>query len=326
MISEQKGRKSMKILKTAAGLGIAAAVLEAGAAGYFYNRVMKRTQVKVERTMKMSGTDWSRYRPLLEERKAFLQAQPQEDVFIRSWDGLRLHAAYLPGREPDRKRIVLCFHGYTGQGTKDYIGLSHYYITRGFQMLLVDERAHGQSEGTYVGFGCMDRLDAERWIDFVLKKLGEDCEIFLQGISMGGATVLMTSGLKLPPQVKGIISDCGFTSAKEVFTHVLQNMYHIPAFPLIQISDFLNKRRAGYGLEQCNAAREVRKAEVPILLIHGDQDTFVPCRMCREIYENCPGKKKMLLIHGAGHAESYYKEEKKYEEALDTFIRECEEE
>ena len=132
--------------------------------------------------------------------------------------------------------------------------------------------------------------------------------------------MLMASGLNLPAQVKGIISDCGFTSPKYVFTHVLHTMYHLPAFPMIQIADMVNKKKAGYGLDECNAAREVRKAKVPILLIHGEQDTFVPCSMCEEIYENCAAPKKKLIVKGAAHAESYYKDMEAYEAALDEFI------
>ena len=187
-------------------------------------------------------------------------------------------------------------------------------------MLLVDERAHGESEGTYIGFGCLDRLDAMEWIRWVMEKQGEQVQILLHGISMGGATVLMTSGLKLPAQVKGIISDCGFTSAREVFTHVLKHMIHLPAFPMIQLADRINKNRAGYGLEDCNAAREVRKAKVPILLIHGSADTFVPCSMCETIYENCASPKQKLIVEGAAHAESYYKNTEAYENAMNEFI------
>ena len=144
--------------------------------------------------------------------------------------------------------------------------------------------------------------------------------MILHGISMGGATVLMTSGLQLPLQVKGIISDCAFTSAKEVFTHVLHTMIHLPAFPMMQISDFVNRKLAGYGLDECNAAREVRKASVPILFIHGSGDTFVPCRMCDTIYENCASPKQKLIVEGAAHAESYYKDTKAYENAMNEFL------
>ena len=293
------------------------AVSEAGGSAYFYRRTMKRNRVKMERTMKMAGTDWNQYKDFMKERKSYMMAQPHEDVWITSEDGLKLHGTWFP-RE-DETKVVICFHGYTSQGMNDYIGLSGYYLKRGYSMLLVDERAHGQSEGEYIGFGCLDRKDALGWIGWVLKECGESVQILLHGTSMGGSTVLMASGLELPPQVKGIVSDCAFTSPKYVFTHVLHTMYHLPAFPMIQIADRVNKEKAGYGLDECNAAREVQKATVPILFIHGEADTFVPCRMCKEIYENCASPKQILTIPGAAHAESYYKDTAAYEQALDTF-------
>ena len=293
------------------------AVSEAGGSAYFYRRTMKRNRVKMERTMKMAGTDWNQYKDFMKERKNYMMAQPHEDVWITSEDGLKLHGTWFP-RE-DETKVVICFHGYTSQGMNDYIGLSGYYLKRGYSMLLVDERAHGQSEGEYIGFGCLDRKDALGWIGWVLKECGESVQILLHGTSMGGSTVLMASGLELPPQVKGIVSDCAFTSPKYVFTHVLHTMYHLPAFPMIQIADRVNKEKAGYGLDECNAAREVQKATVPILFIHGEADTFVPCRMCKEIYENCVSPKQILTIPGAAHAESYYKDTAAYEQALDTF-------
>ena len=293
-------------------------VAEAGGSAYFYRRTMKRGHAKVERTMKMAGTDWSQYMPLMQERKARMLEQPHEDVYIESQDGLKLHATWFPAA--NAKKVVICFHGYTSQGMSDYIGLSDYYMRNGFSMLLVDERTHGESEGTYIGFGCLDRLDAMKWVEWVLRKNGDDVQILLHGTSMGGATVLMASGLELSEQVRGIISDCGFTSAKEVFTHVLHSMYHLPAFPMIQIASLVNKKKAGYTLGQCNAAEEVQKAKVPILLIHGSGDTFVPCRMCDEIYENVASEKQKLIVEGAAHAESYYKDMEAYEHALNEFI------
>ena len=161
------------------------------------------------------------------------------------------------------------------------------------------------------------------WIRKVIEICGEDVEILLHGISMGGATVLMTAGLELPAQVKALVSDCGFTSPKYVFTHVLHTMYHLPAFPMIQIASLVNQKRAGYGLDDCNAAREVGKAKIPVLLIHGDADTFVPCSMCEEIYENCVSDKRKLIVKGAAHAESYYKDMQAYENALTELIERC---
>ncbi|MCM1252711.1 MAG: alpha/beta hydrolase [Clostridium sp.] len=306
----------------AAGAAGVIATAQIAEAAYFYRRTMKRGKAKTERTIKMAGTDWSRHMPFIGERKEYMLAQPHEDVYCQSFDGLKLHGVYFPNEKS--KKLVICFHGYTSEGMKDYIGLSGYYLHNGYAMLLVDERAHGQSEGDYIGFGCLDRQDALQWIAWVIETCGEDVEILLHGTSMGGATVLMASGLKLPGQVKGIVSDCGFTSPKEVFTHVLHSMYHLPAFPLMQIADYVNRKKAGYGMDECNAAREVQKAVVPILMIHGDADTFVPCSMCEEIYNNCSAPKKKLIVAGAAHAESYYIDTAAYENALDEFRKEIE--
>ncbi len=321
----------MGILKnTMTCLGVLAAA-GVGETAYFYRRTMKRNNAKVERTMKMAGTDWNQYAPLLQERKAFMLAQDHREISQMSFDNLKLHATFFPALEEyvdktemaaGKKKAVICFHGYTSKGMSDYIGLSDYYLKRGYAMLLPDARAHGESEGEYIGFGCLDRKDALVWIHWLIQEVGEDVEIVLHGTSMGGATVLMTSGLELPAQVKGIVSDCGFTSPKEVFTHVLNSMYHLPAFPVIQGADIMNKKLAGYGMDECNAKREVAQAKDPILFIHGSNDTFVPTHMCNEIYDCCVSPKKKLIVEGAAHAESYYKDTEKYEQALNEFFDE----
>lgn len=301
------------ILTVLCALGLA----EVGGSAYFYRRTMIRSNVKTDRTMKMSGVNWEAYYKTIHPKSEWMMAQPHEEVWIHSDDGLKLHGTYFPGEE--KEKAVICFHGYTSEGLADYGSLSNYYLKHGYRMLIVDARAHGKSEGTYIGFGCKDRYDALGWINWMIKRAGSSVQILLHGDSMGGATVLMASGLTLPKQVKGIISDCAFTSPKEVFTHVLHEQYHMPAFLMLAIADAVNKKKAGYGLDDCNAAHEVQKATVPILFIHGDADTFVPCSMCEELYQNCASPKKKMIVKGAGHCESYYKDPKQYEKALDDF-------
>ena len=307
-----------KIMKGAAALLGVLAAAEAGGSAYLYRRTMIRCNAKTERTMKMSGVDWEKYIPMMKARREWMMEQPHEDVWITSHDGLKLHGTYFKGGEGNR--AVICFHGYTSEGLNDYGSLSDYYLKRGFRMLLVDLRAHGQSGGEHIGFGSMDRFDGVRWVDWMVEKTGGDAQILLHGNSMGSATVCMMSGLKLPPQVKGIVSDCAFTSMKDVFTHVLHSMYHIPAFPMLQIADRANRKQVGDGLDDCDSSREVRKATVPFLFIHGADDVFVPCWMTEKIYENCASPKTKLIVRGAGHGESYYKDTEGYEKALDSFI------
>ncbi|MGN0374909.1 MAG: alpha/beta hydrolase [Butyrivibrio sp.] len=308
----------MKLKNVAVALPLLITAACAGETAYFYRRTMKRSRLSTERTMKMAGTDWSRYSDMLQTRKKYFLEQLHRDVYISSRDNLKLHATFFP--RGDCRKIVICFHGYTSSGMSDYIALSDYYFRNGYSMLLPDARAHGESEGEYVGFGCLDRWDAMEWIKWVIKECGPKTQILLHGTSMGGATVLMTSALKLPGQVKGVISDCAFTSPKYVFTHVLHTMYHLPAFPVIPLTDCVNRIKAGYGMDECNAAREISKTRIPVLMIHGDADNFVPVSMCHEIYANCNAPKTKLIIKGASHAESYYKDTKAYEAALDKFI------
>lgn len=122
----------MGILKT--GIVCAGALLAAGAAetAYFYGRTMKRQNVNMDRTIKMAGTDWSQYSAILAERKAFMLSQPHEDVYQTSFDGLKLHASYFPAiQDTDKKRIVICFHGYTSRSLADFTGLTDYYFRHG---------------------------------------------------------------------------------------------------------------------------------------------------------------------------------------------------
>ncbi len=308
----------MNFFKVLGGVAVVGAAAEFAIAKYFFNRTMIRSNAKREKTQEMSGTDWDRYIPHIRECKAKLARMPHEDMYIMSNDGLKLHATYFPCE--GSKKIVVCFHGYTSEGMNDYSTLAIFYQNNGYNLLLVDERAHGKSEGKYIGFGCLDRHDALLWINKMVEMHGEDCKILLHGDSMGGATVLMTTGLLLPSQVKAAVSDCAFTSAWEVFSSVLKNMYHLPPFPIMQIANQMVKKQAGFELDECNARREVKNAKVPILFIHGEADSFVPCSMVYELYEACPTEKKLVIIEGASHVESCYRDPELYEGSIEEFI------
>lgn len=308
----------MRLEKLFAGAALAAAAGTYGVSQYFFNRTMIRSNAKREKTQKMAGTNWDAYIPTIRASKEKLKQYAHEDIFITSQDGLKLHGTFFPFE--GSKKVVICFHGYTSEGLNDYSTLALFYRSHGFNLMIVDERAHGRSEGTYIGFGCLDRKDAVLWIEEMIKYLGEEAEILLHGDSMGGATVLMTAGLLLPSQVKAIVSDCAFTSAWEVFQSVLKNSYHLPAFPILHTANEMVKKKAGYGLKDCNAKEEVAKTKLPILFLHGKADTFVPCSMAQELYHACTGPKKLVLIEGAGHVESCYRDATVFEGAIEEFI------
>lgn len=288
---------------------------------YFFNKTIlrKENQITPDEADKMMGTHWGQFTDFLKERKQWVMAQKFESVTITSRDGLKLAGNYLEN-DPNSKRIVIAFHGYTSKGMNEYSASTKFYNSIGCNMLIVDERAHGDSEGTYIGFGVLDRWDAVKWIEYAINRFGIDCEIILHGISMGGATVLMASNLGLPKNVKCIIADCAFTSAYDVFSHVLKAWYHMPKFPLLNLTEILSKKKAGFGYNDCSTLDTVSQTDIPILFIHGGKDTFVPTWMSRENYKVCASPKELLIVENAAHGESYFMENERCENAITKFI------
>ena len=216
-------------------------------------------------------------------------------------------------------KIIICVHGFTGSGKKDFASLARTYYLNGYNVLLVDNRAHGQSEGKYVGFGVLDRLDLRNWVKYVINRFGNNVQIFLHGISMGAATVLMASSI-MPKNVRGIIADCGFTSVDEIFEYVLKRDYHLPRFPIIYLTNIMSKIRAGYGYKDVNTTAEIARSDIPILFIHGENDEFVPLWMTMKNYSHCKAYKELFIVRESEHAESHYIDKKGYERRMLTFI------
>jgi fermentation-respiration switch protein FrsA (DUF1100 family) len=296
------------------------ALFEIALAVYFVRRTLLRTQTDIERTLDMAGTSWEEYIPQIQSDREWLWQQVHERLTILSNDGLKLSGNFFPVK--NARGTVICLHGYTSNSVRDYTSLAKYYLENNFQLLLVDHRAHGESEGKYIGFGILERYDSLKWIEYLNERFGCEQKILVHGTSMGAATTLMMTGLKLPENVCGVVADCGFTSPWDVFKSVLKNTYHLSAFPLLHLTSLIARMTAGYDYTECSATEEVKKSTVPILLIHGSADTFVPTYMCEEIYKNCSDG-EMQIIEGAGHAESYYKNPQLYKEKLQEHFVKC---
>lgn len=236
-----------------------------------------------------------------------------------SRDKLRLFAYYLPAKKPTKNTVILA-HGYSGDAfiMSEFARL--YHDKYNMNILLPDARGHGKSEGHYIGFGWHERLDCLDWIQQVLTQLGADSTVLLHGVSMGAATVMMTSGEELPSQVKAIVADCGYTSAKDELSYQLKRMYHLPAFPILTLTSGLTKLRAGYTFSEASALRQVKKANVPILFVHGEEDAFVPTDMVYQLYEACQSEKALLIVPKAGHGVAHRTDPAIYQEKLTQFI------
>ena len=241
----------------------------------------------------------------------------KEDVFINSFDNLKLHGYILKTENSDKWAITV--HGYTNKA-ESMSAMAYKYHSLGYNILMPDLRGHGKSEGSYVGMGWHDRLDILKWIDLIIKE-NKDAKILLHGISMGAGTVMMVSGEELPENVKVIIEDCGYTSAKEQLAYNLKTMFKLPSFPILNFCSLITKIKDNYFLSEASAIKQLQKAKVPILFIHGDKDKFVPFYMLDKLYNACSSKKDKLIIKDVGHAKSESLKSDLYWNKVEEFIK-----
>lgn len=237
-----------------------------------------------------------------------------EDVYIMS-DSLRLHGKLF--KNSGTKYALVC-HGYTSKA-KHMAGFVNKFHSLGYNVLAVDARAHGDSEGTKIGMGWVERFDVIEWIKYIIS-LEPDAQIILHGVSMGASTVLMASGEELPKNVKAIIADCGYTSEWDEFRQEA-DVLHIPWFPVLNASSAISKVRDGYDFKQASAVEQVKKSHIPTLFIHGSKDELVPYGMLNELYSAANCEKEILTIQGAGHALSSSVAPELYWNTVETFLK-----
>lgn len=236
-------------------------------------------------------------------------------------DGYRLVAQEIFSEEESHKWVLLV-HGYTGWKEAMY-PFAAWYNERGYHVIVPDMRCQGESEGDFIGMGWTDRLDNMMWIDYILQQ-DSKAEIVIHGQSMGAASALMMTGeAKLPENVKAVVSDCAFTDAYTMFGEKMKEWFHLPEFPLLDTANLmLQIRGGGYDLKDASALEAVKKSETPTLFIHGDQDEMIDVKMAEELYraEACK-EKELLIVEGAGHAQSQDKDPEGYFGTVEEFLK-----
>ena len=239
-----------------------------------------------------------------------------KEKYITSHDNLKLKGYLVENSRSDIWAVVI--HGYIGRGSEMAYQAKHFY-DRGYSVLVPNLRGNSSSEGECIGMGWLDRLDIMRWIDSVIE-INPNAQIILYGISMGAATVMMTIGEKLPHNVKLAIEDCGYTSVWDEYDYVRKIIRKLPSFPFMQILSLMTKLRAGYGFKEASCLKQVAKAEIPILFIHGKKDKFVPFHMLNSLYNAAKVPKDILEVDEAEHAVSSFVAPELYWNKVDSFI------
>ena len=265
------------------------------------------------------GAIYEPYHPLM--KKWILEARnyPHEDYYIRSHDGLTLHAKYYE-YAPDAVTEIM-FHGYRGSAERDLSGGIQRCFALGRNVLLVDQRTSCGSEGNVISFGINEHRDCLAWVDFAVDHFGSDVKLVLTGISMGASTVLMAAGKPLPKNVVGVLADCGFSSPKGIIRKCAKDLH----YPVALIYPFIKLGARIYGhfdLEEYSPLEAMKTCKIPVIFFHGEDDDYVPCYMSCELYDCCASPKKLVTIPGAGHGLVYLVDNQKYFQSVVEFFSE----
>ncbi len=270
----------------------------------------------------VSGSDmFTEYAEEIAAASTQLEQYPGfEEVSIVSRDGVRLAGHWHPHSDP--KRVIVAMHGWRSSWSRDFGFIADFWFENRCSVLFAEQRGQNNSGGEYMGFGMLERHDCVDWVNWVKEKTGGKDPIYLSGISMGAASVLMAAGLDLPENVRGIMADCGFTSPHAIWKHVTEKNLHLPYLVQGIYANEWCRRRLQIGSKECSTADALRRASVPVLLIHGTDDKFVPVEMTYENYKACASPKRLFIVPGAEHGMSYHIDRPGYQKAVLDFWEE----
>lgn len=263
------------------------------------------------------GTSWDKYHDEIMEGIRWIESHDRERVEIRSEDGKRLVARLT--LNPDAKGIALMFHGYRTHPEIDFSASSHVYYNAGNHILHIDQRASGESEGKYIGFGVLESRDCKRWCEYASERFGQDMPIIIAGLSMGASTVLMAAGQNLPENVCGIVADSAFSSPEAIIQKKIHQSYKVNGKLFAKAIGIWSRVIAGYSLTGTSVIDIMKENEIPVLFVHGRADSLVPVWMTEKAIEVCKAPKQVLLIDGAEHGTGYLVENEIYRKMLAEF-------
>ncbi len=320
-MSAKTRKTSIARVATGTGLVVGGLALAAAAA---YTEIMttvvaRRRSAATDTVISLAtGHPVDDYDPSYEEWAQKLKDAVPDTVELRSHDGYVLRAHWYPVE--GALRTVIMAHGWHSRWNFDFSGSAPYLHDQKCNLLLIDQRCHGESGGDLISYGINERYDIVTWLDW-LEVHHPGYPVYLCGISMGAATVLMATGLPIAGRVVGVIADCGYSTPDEVVKLALQNSIGGLSGPTLAAINVNCKLREGFTFKDYSPIEAMAaNTEIPCLFVHGDDDRLVPMRMSVENYYACRAPKELLIVHGAGHGLSFVVDPDTYKQKIEAFF------
>lgn len=237
------------------------------------------------------------------------------DYEVKGEGGYVLHIELLQNPNPTSGYMILS-HGYSDNriGSIKYVPM---YLKLGFNCIIYDLRGHGENEPCFATCGLLEGQDLNMLIRDTRERYKDLTVLGLHGESLGAATSV--SSLKYKPDVDFVVADCGFSDIENVLRGIYRSV-HAPAF-FFDLADAGSRIRYRYSLRKMRPADALDDNKIPILFIHGEDDTFILPENSKRMAERTIGYKELRLIPKATHATSILTEPALYEEYVKSFLK-----
>ncbi|MFO7969675.1 MAG: alpha/beta hydrolase [Bacillota bacterium] len=238
---------------------------------------------------------------------------PKDDIYIKSYDNLKLHATYIPSHDKKSEKLAIVLHGYKSS-SYDLITVCKMYSDLGFKILLIDHRGHGKSEGKFTSMGHFEKYDLKKWFHYSTRNFGQNIKILLHGVSMGAVTSVLATKFKESKNVSLLVLESGFTNFKASLKLSTRNklllifLWGISFYTLI-FHKFL--------LSEINPLKALEKSCIPTLIIHSKNDRVISEAMSKKLFEAVnTDLKDFLIIEDAKHALAFATNKTKYKQKV----------
>lgn len=281
---------------------------------HFVNKLLIKTNKKLFERKESSKEESEEKKRIKEQRRIWFESS-QKDVYTISSDNFKLHAHLINNNS---NVYVIIVHPYEARGSYMKYFIEKFYNI-GFNILAIDLRTHGESEGKIYSLGYLERLDVLAWIKYINDNYNNS-KIILYGISMGANAVMMCCNEDGTNNVKVIIEDAGFTNAYEQLKRRLDMAYKFSFLPIVEATSLMSKIRLGFSFKDIDVKKRVAMSKIPILFIHGDKDELVDYNMVNKLYDACSSEKEKLIIKDGNHISAVFSNEDLYWNTIKNFI------
>ena len=315
-----KLRTVWKVLRRLVLAGLLLALLFVNGAGFYIGNIIYTEMSTRHSRLNSATANASRLKQRLEWGKRERQWQ---DVAIESRFGYSLKGTFIPNPQPTTKTLVF-LHGFT---ENRLIGLNYLnvYLSDGFNLLLIDSRAHGDSGGESVTWGVYEKHDLDQWLDWVRQKYPTGA-IGVHGISMGAATALLHAEMnETSRRVSFYVADSAYSDFELLLVQQIRRHIPLPDFILpeylLPYANLVAYFKSRFTFHEVAPVRAVRNVTTPVLYIHGEADALVPVDMSRELYRATKGPKQIQLFPEADHVSSIYQDRYRYRNVIRGFAQ-----